>query len=168
MTPSTPNQASGDTVLDLHAEAGADIPALPPMLTEKILAADALILLSTPPEGGLRMEGVIFGDYAPGQVATHAYVAAHEQEFPNIKARMLGLPTDAQRYQALKEFACLAGTDPERFKTVNTMLQKFEEANMADDPAEQIDADHDKMAEFLMHALLETAPLVGEQSPAAH
>jgi hypothetical protein len=161
--------AALDALLDLRAAAGAETPVLPPHLTERILAADALILLSTPPEGGLTMQAVAFGTFRPGQVATHAYVNAHEQEYPNILARVKGEPTDAQRYQALRAFACLAGTDVARFKRVNDMLQQFEEANMADDPAERIGIDHDRMAEFLIHALLETTPLVVEQrQPNAH
>lgn len=129
---------------------------------EQLAAADVVVLISSSEsndtELGMRIvvPGVAFN---PEHILSHAYAHAISGEHPNLLRQALGLPTEAARYRALRAFAELAGKDPVRFEVVNSALQQFEEAeNLADEKA-RTGEDSDKIADFIMHMLIETEPV---------
>lgn len=142
-----------------------DFAGLPAPFVERLKSADVVILVSSSETGGLVMQPVIAGGmYAPETVKSHAYVEAIYQEHANLLRRVNGEPSDSQRYQAAREFTVLSGTDPERFERVNAMLMQFEEDNptAGEHPTEK---EADNMADFLVYALAETAPVIGTANP---
>lgn len=145
---------------------------LPPHLLEHIRAADVIVTIGSSEEDdrALFVRHLYAGGIkAPQEIASHAYATAIEQAHDDLVRQVRGEPTDAQRYRALREFATLASSDHDRFDKVNTMVQQFEDAEMAEDPAKRTGADHDRMADFLVHALAETASAaVDVPQPASH
>jgi len=132
---------------------------LPASLAQRILAADALVLITVTDDGRLETVGVPKNaPFQPGLDAAHAMLQAIADEQPNLIARVSGSLTDADRYRALRTFAVMAQADPVRFEVVNGMLQEFEEGGGLPAEDKRTEADQDRMADFLAHALLETAP----------
>jgi hypothetical protein len=163
---------NNDTVLNGEVIRPEAVPSyLPKELTEAILASDVTILIASSEDKEQRLsvrQVYATGLAQPEYVASHAYAKAIHDAHPDLLKAVRGEPTDAQRYRALREFAVLASQFPSRFEAVNAMLQRFEETSMAEDAAECTAIDHDRMADFLIHALLETAPPVVEQKPLAN
>lgn len=137
----------------------------PEGLIEKIAAADVLILIgsSEQQERALSVQTILASPtFEPGQIASHAYAHAVQQAHQQLVRAVRGEPTDALRYQALRDFAILASKDPQRFASVNEMLQRFEQhGEIPEDPLERASVDHDRMADFLIHALAETESQAG-------
>lgn len=130
---------------------------VPQALIDRIAASDALLLIRITPEGKLETAGVTAsGMFEPGLDASHALLAAIDSERSNLIAKVTGNITDADRYRALRAFANLAHTDKDQFERVNALLREFEESQAQD--VARTSADHDLMADFIVHALVETMP----------
>ncbi len=128
------------------------------IIVEKIDAPEAMIHLSTDDKGRIVMAGLFGGDYAPATNQVHALMEVINQEFDYLMSKVAGRYTDADRFRALRDFGVLANTDKERFEVVNGMLNAFEDSkNLADESARTA-ADFVTIANFLCHALIETAP----------
>jgi hypothetical protein len=140
---------------------------LPADLVARIMLADVLVLIGSSEENdqALKVQTILPGGlFQPTLIASHAYANALNVEHPNILARVRGEPTDAQRFEALRAFACLAGTDNERFEKINAGLQSFEEAEgLADEATTRTPDDFNRIADFVIQALIETEP--AEQAP---
>lgn len=165
MDQNTPN----DAAIDGEIIRPERVPSyLPKELTEAIMASDVMILIasSETQDQALTVRQVYATGLAePGHIASHAYAKAVRDAHPDLLKTVRGEPTDALRYQALREFAVLGSTDADRFVKINTMLQRFEETTAEGDAADQAGANHDNVADFLIHALLETAPPAATQQP---
>jgi hypothetical protein len=140
---------------------------LPPAFVAELARADAVLVIGSSETKALSMRPIIANEYQPDQVASHALVAAILADFDNLVRAVKGEPTDAQRFNALREFALMPQTDRERFERVNRMMQQYEEDNQqaGESPTQ---AEFERYADFLVHALIETAPLAAEQQQATH
>lgn len=139
-----------------------DIPA---QLAAAILAADVLILIGSSETDD--MEIVVKQVYAggvadPEHVASHAYAHAALLAHNDLVRAVRGEPTDAMRYQALRDFAVLGSSDKPRFEAVNNMLQQFEEESGLPPEEQRKVADFDAVANFLVQAMIETEPVTIE------
>jgi hypothetical protein len=140
---------------------------LPKELTEAILASDVTILLasSETKDQAMTVRYVYATGLAqPEYVASHAYAKAVQDSHQDLLRMVRGEPTDAQRYRAFRDFSNMESTDPERYQQIDAMLVRFEEENPDDDKNGSAEYS-DKVADFLVHALFETTPLVVEQKP---
>jgi hypothetical protein len=135
---------------------------LPPDFLERLAASDVVILIgsSESQDQELSMHTILPGGlFDPGHVLSHAYAHALHGEHVDLVRKVRGLPTDALRYRGLAEFASLAGTDNERFEKINAALQAFEEAEgLADEATTRSREDFDRIADFVLQALIETEP----------
>lgn len=132
---------------------------LPAELLACVQRADALLFIDTGEDGALRVQGTVKGGiYQPEQVAAHAYMAAVYSEHGHLLDVVNGRYTDALRFRALRDFAILANVDPARFEKVSGMLHQFEESENLADEKLRTEADFVKIADFMVHALLETDP----------
>lgn len=98
------------------------------------------------------------GDFIPEQDPVHAYVGAVKGEHDYLMDVVNGRYNDAARYRALRDFGVLANTDAARFEIVNGMLHAYEESENLADENQRTEEDFAKIANFLCHALTETAP----------
>jgi hypothetical protein len=141
---------------------------LPPAFVAELARADAVLVIGSSETKALSMRPIIAGgEYQPEQVASHALVAAIVADFDNLVRAVKGEPTDAQRFDALRQFTLMPQADCERFERINGMMQQYEEDNpqAGESPTQ---AEFERYADFLVHALIETAPLVVEQRSAAN
>jgi hypothetical protein len=143
---------------------------LPRELAEAILASDVTILITSDDgaEQALTVQTVYaLGLPQPERIASHAYANAVRDSHDDLLRTVRGEPTDAQRYLAFREFACMEKSDPARFSQIDAMLVRFERAHLEE--ADKGTPDYmDKIAGFLVHALLETASPVVQQQPRAN
>lgn len=144
-----------------------DASGMPPDFLERLAASDVVILVgsSESQEKELTMHMILpSGLFAPERIASHAYAQALNHGHSDLVRTVHGLPTDAARYQALRDFACLAGQDPERFEAINAGLQAFEETEgLADEATTRTPDDFDRIADFVLQSLIETEP--AEKAP---
>lgn len=141
---------------------------LPDGLAEKIASADVLILVGSSEANDLALtvETILASpEYMPGKVASHAFAFAVQDSHAELLRAVRGEPTDSQRYRAFRDFATMQEADPERYKAIDGMVQRFEEDNMAEF-TKGTAAYMDRISDFLVHALAETAPLVQDKDPA--
>lgn len=130
-------------------------------LNEHIEAASALIIIGIDEDGVLRIEPTIKGlAYEPGSNKAHAYLSAVVSDHDNLLHIVNGRINDAARFRALRDFAVLKTTDPERFEVINGMLNKYETSGELKPEAEREAADFDKVANFLAYAIQETVPVL--------
>jgi hypothetical protein len=142
------------TAPTLDQQAAQDIPQA---LLGRITAADALLLITITDDGKMEIAGVPkHPPFNPGLDASHALLQVIQDEYPNLVAKVAGEITDADRYRALRAFASLAHTNKDQFERVNAMFKDFEETLPPD--AERTSADFDQIANFMVHALVETMP----------
>lgn len=141
-----------------QAAAEHDQAPMPANHVAEIAQPEAIIHLGISEKGALTIAGLYGGVFNPGQNVAHAFMQMVEQEHDYLMSRVLGRLTDADRYRALSDFAMLANTDKPRFEAVNGMIQNFEDSKNI--PPENLRGavDHMTMANFIFHALLETAP----------
>lgn len=153
-----------DLTQDQPTNQAAAAPVLPPELVELLLNADAVVTISASEneDGRLVMQTIVAtGKFQPETIKAHAYVQGIYDEHSNILARMHGQPTDAMRYQAQREFALMASADNARFEVINGMVQEFEDSGALAPDAERKGEDFDKLADFLLAMVRETAPIIG-------
>jgi hypothetical protein len=140
---------------------------LPADFLERLAASDVVILVgsSESKDQELTMHTILPGGlFNPEQILSHAYAEALHGEHVDLVRKVRGLPTDAMRFRALRAFAGLYGTDPERFEKINAGLQSFEEQNgLADESSHRTPEDYDRIADFVLQSLIETEP--AEQAP---
>lgn len=118
---------------------------------------DVIVTITENDRGTLLMTAHFQGEkFSPGTVKSHAALQALHEAWPDIVNRVFGRFTDADRYQALKEFSLLASTDKPRFTVINDMLQKFEEENGMADEHEKTEHQVVATADFLIHATAQT------------
>lgn len=133
---------------------------LPVEMIEEIKAAGAVLMigLQDGPKGQSLtvVPSIAGGQFTPETNAVHAYVQAVVDEHVNLIRRVNGVPTDGDRYRALRDFAVLAATDKSRFERINEQFQKLEES--LPPPDQRAPADHDQVADFLAFAILESEP----------
>lgn len=135
-------------------------PAAP---AEQMLAmlrgAEAAVFIETDSDNALTIRAVTTsGNYDPQHNASHAFVAAIQLEHGHLMDVVNGRYTDALRFRALRDFAVLANVDPARFEIVSSMLHAYEESESLADEKLRTEADFVKIADFMVHALLETDP----------
>lgn len=131
-------------------------------LMARIGLADVVVLIGSSEENdlALKIETIIPGGlFNPERVASHAYAQVLVGMNEDVLAIVRGEPTDATRYRALRDFGALAGTDPERFEKINEGLHAYELAEgLADEATTRKPEDFDRIADFVMQALIETNP----------
>lgn len=143
-----------ETAPTLDQQAAQEIPMA---LLGRITAADALLLITITDDGKMEIAGVPkHPPFNPGMDASHALLNVIQEERQSLLLKVAGGITDADRYRALRAFANLAHTDKDQFERVNALLREFEESQPQD--VARTSADHDLMADFLVHALAETMP----------
>lgn len=148
-----------DVVERVIRENGEKPGELPAELIASVQRAEALLFIYAGEDGVLRVQGTVKGgNYQPGQVASHAYMAAVYSEHGYLLDVVNGRINDALRYRALRDFAMLANVDPARFEVVSGMLHQFEESENLADEKKRTEADFVRIADFMVHALLETDP----------
>lgn len=131
---------------------------LPSQLADRIIAADAILLIRITDEGAIETTGINKNQpFVPHLDASHAYLQAVRDAHPDLLKKVLGEITDADRYRALRAFSTLVQTNKEQFERVNEMVFEFEKTLPPE--GERSGADMDSMADFLVHALIETTPV---------
>jgi hypothetical protein len=144
----------GGVIVREQAPAGQ----LPPAFLAELAKADAVLVISNA-GGPIVMRPIVAsGEFQPETVASHALVDAILADFDNLMRRVKGEPTDGQRFDALREFALMPQTDVERFERINGMMQQYEEGNPQEGEF-PTKAEFERYADFLVYALIETAPL---------
>lgn len=148
---------------------GGEDGTLPANVSEAIREAEVLILIGSANMGTALSVKQVYasGTPNPDMIASHAYAEAARQAHGDLLRQAMGEPTNAQRYIAFREFATMVEVDEGRFETINTMLLKFETDNLDENDKGKPDY-MDRVADFLVHALRETTPLVVEQRPLAN
>lgn len=130
-------------------------------LNKLIEASQALVLIGIADDETLVVKHTITGGkYEPGSNKAHAFLSAIVVDHENLLHMVNGRINDAARFRALREFADLGRTDPDRFNVINAMLNEYELSGELKPEKEREPADYDKMANFLAYAIQETVPVL--------
>lgn len=129
-------------------------------LLEMLGQAEAAIFIHTKDGNTITIQAVATsGEFEPDTNLAHAYVHAFQGEHQHLLDLVNGRQNDAVRFRALREFAMLGRGDPERFQKVNGMLYEFEESRGLANEANRSEQDYTDIADFIVLALVETAPV---------
>ena len=139
--------------------AAANIVMLPKELAEHLKASDAILFINRDERGGTVVKPVTpLGAFDVENNAAHLLTAVILAELPNLQASANGDWTDADRYQALREFALLGSTDKDRFEAINRSLKEYEEQHSINLAAPNEPETYDAYANFIADAVLVTHP----------
>lgn len=132
---------------------------LPAKLAEHLKQSDVILFISSTAEGRAVVKPVVPAElYDPENNPAHMLAAVIVHELPNLQASANGDWTDADRYQALREFAMLAVTDKDRFEAINRGIQEYEEKHGVNLAAPNEPEAYDAYANFIADAVLVTHP----------
>ena len=145
----------------------SDYPAARPLndvmfpkdMVQQLVAADVVIFLTVDEKGAVQLKPVVPGkQFDPESNQAHLLTAVITHELPNLMAQAMGDLTDSDRYQALRQFAQLAGTDKDRFNKINEAMQAYEDQHGVNLKETTDPEKFDAYANFLADVLLTTHP----------
>lgn len=141
-----------------HPDAGNTV-MLPQALANHLKQSDVILFINRDEHGATVIKPVTpLGAFDIENNAAHLLAAVVMHEMPNLQASANGDWTDADRYQALREFALLGNTDKDRFEAVNRALKEYETANSVNLAGAADPETYDAYANFLADAVLVTHP----------
>lgn len=150
---------------DQNQQPTTDTVMLPAALAAHLKGADIVLFITRDEHGAAVVKPVTpLGAFDVEHNAAHLLAAVIMHELPNLQASANGDWTDADRYQALRQFALLANTDKDRFEAVNRAIKEYEESNGVNLAAPNDPETYDAYANFIADAVLVTDPAdVAEQ-----
>lgn len=145
--PATIPPPAGDTVM------------LPQALAEHLKQSDVILFINRDENGAAVVKPVTpYASFDIENNAAHLLAAVIMSQLPDLQASANGDWTDADRYQALRQFALLAITDKDRFEAINKGIQEYESVNGVNLAAAGDPETYDAYANFIADAVLVTHP----------
>lgn len=152
-------QLSDQAQADDEAARKARAVMLPQAMADHLKQSDITLFIFRDENGAAAVKPVtLLGQFDIENNAAHLLAAVIMAELPNLQASANGDWTDADRYQALRQFALLGANDKDRFEAVNRALKEYEESNGINLAAANEPETYDAYANFLCDVLLVTHP----------
>jgi hypothetical protein len=124
---------------------------------------DVIVKFQQDDAHNLTMEASYQGEtFDPEHIKTHCALDLLHKHFPDLVAQINGLPTDGDRFRALLEYSMLGQAEAtrERFDQISQMQQDFEERLSLKADGARTPEEFRATADFILHALLDTAPVL--------